>query len=353
MIKHQRALSTLLILLLLGLACGPGSRLTGSTPTAASTPTAEPTIVAATTPTLPPNTTEPSTPTAPAQTSPSSNVPVEAVVEILALDQDGDPSWSGSGSIVAPEGYILTNAHVAIADKGDAPVTNLLILLTQKEDEPPVPSYLAEPVIVDQDLDLAILRITSDAKGNPVDSETLNLPYMQLGNSDEVHLGTPLRILGYPGIGGKTITLTSGEVAGFTSEPGIKGRAFLKTSATIAGGNSGGAGVNNQGELIGVPTQLGAGGKEDEIVDCRVLADTNADGVIDENDACIPTGGFINALRPINWQNRSLPGPSVARRTLNPTRLSVRLIGCPPPCQRTPAKYCLRTIFLQTRTNGV
>ncbi len=39
---------------------------------------------------------------------------------------------------------------------------------------------------------------------------------------------------------------------------------------------------------------------EDQFVDCRVLADTNRDGRIDDRDSCVPTGGFINALRPIN-----------------------------------------------------
>jgi hypothetical protein len=51
--------------------------------------------------------------------------------------------------------------------------------------------------------------------------------------------------------------------------------------------------------LIGIPTQLGYGG-EDQYVDCRPLADTNRDGIVDENDDCVPVGGFINALRPVN-----------------------------------------------------
>ncbi|MFN2146366.1 MAG: serine protease, partial [Anaerolineales bacterium] len=108
-----------------------------------------------------------------------------------------------------------------------------------------------------------------------------------------------ITILGYPGIGGDTITLTRGEVSGFTSEANRGDRAFIKTSGTIAGGNSGGLAADSSGYLIGIPTQLGYGG-EDQFVDCRVLADTNRDGVVDDRDNCVPTGGFINALRPIN-----------------------------------------------------
>ena len=121
---------------------------------------------------------------------------------------------------------------------------------------------------------------------------------MPFGDDGSLNLGDPVTILGYPSIGGSTITLTRGEVAGFTSEEGYGNRAFIKTSATISGGNSGGLAANSKGEIIGIPTQLGYGG-DDQYVDCRVLADTNRDGVVDKSDNCVPTGGFINALRPL------------------------------------------------------
>jgi len=121
-----------------------------------------------------------------------------------------------------------------------------------------------------------------------------------LGDSDTLDLGESIVILGYPVIGGGTITLTRGEVSGFTSEEPFGNRAFIKTSGTIAGGNSGGLAVNSQGQIIGIPTQMGYGDATLDIVDCRPVRDTNRDGYIDENDDCVPTGGFINALRPIN-----------------------------------------------------
>jgi S1-C subfamily serine protease/tRNA A-37 threonylcarbamoyl transferase component Bud32 len=237
----------------------------------------------------------------PMPTSTASPLPFHSVVQIWTLQKDGDgwsPLWSGSGSIVTPDGYILTNAHVVLPDK-NYDVDGLLVSLTLDTDQPPEPTYLAEVVVADLDLDLAVIRVTSDLDGKPVDYSSLNLPAIPLGDSDDLELGTPISILGYPGIGGETITLTRGEVAGFVTEPEVKGRAFIKTSATIAGGNSGGMAITEDGHLIGVPTQLGYGG-EGEFVDCRVLADTNGDGIVDDRDGCIPTGGFINALRPIN-----------------------------------------------------
>ncbi|NPA93079.1 MAG: trypsin-like serine protease [Chloroflexi bacterium] len=265
---------------------------------------------------VPATATPSSTPTPePTAASPISNVsqpsqpPVgpgelyRAVVQIVAeAKYRGSlmPVWAGSGTIIDPRGYILTNAHVVTSGPADPPVEALKILVTEREDSPPVPRYYAEVVVADQKLDLAVIRITTDLHGNPVDPATLNLPYAQLGDSDSLHLGAPIIILGYPGIGGDTITLTTGVVSGFTEEPGYGPRAFIKTSATISGGNSGGMVADSQGRLVAVPTMLGAGTEEGEVVDCRPLVDTNGDGQVDEDDTCVPVGGFINALRPIN-----------------------------------------------------
>ena len=327
--SQHRFFISIILFLAITLACGPGKRLTELVedtppppPTAAATPTTAP----ADTPVAPTATMPAAPTTAPTVPIAGHGLPLNSVVEIWALDADNNPMWTGSGSIVDPSGYILTNAHVVTPDKELPPIANLLISVTQKEDEPPVPAYFAEVAVVDRDLDLAVLRITRDADGNPVDNATLNLPAIPLGDSDEVHLGMPLRILGYPGIGGETITLTTGEIAGFTSEPGVKGRAYIKTSATIAGGNSGGAALSDDGSLVAVPTELGSGSDAD-VVDCRRLADTNGDGYVDEQDACVPGGGFINALRPINLAKplltKALAGAVAEMPTPEPERQPV------------------------------
>lgn len=231
----------------------------------------------------------------------NSSVPFEAVVQIWAefYDETGELQigWTGSGTFVSPDGLVLTNAHVVLPDRY-FPVDALVVAMTITQDQEPEPRYYAEVLQADAALDIAVIRITEDYDGNPVDRASLNLPHVPLGNSDQLNLGDAITILGYPGIGGDTVTLTRGEVSGFTSQPEYGQRAFIKTSATIAGGNSGGLAVDANGLLIGVPTQLGYGG-EDQYVDCRVLADTNRDGFVDDSDSCVPTGGFINALRPV------------------------------------------------------
>ncbi|MDK2980466.1 MAG: serine protease Do [Chloroflexota bacterium] len=228
-------------------------------------------------------------------------LPVSAVVQIVVRGtvEGIEQEWSGSGTIISPDGLILTNAHVAMGDRF-YPAEELLIMLTVAEDALPEAAFYAEVMQADENLDIAVLRPSNDLQGQPVDRSTLNLPFVSLGDSDNLHLGDDILILGYPGIGGETITLTRGEVSGFTSQEGYGNRAFIKTSATIAGGNSGGLALDGENHLIGIPTEVGAGEEYADVVDCRPLADTNRDGAIDDYDTCVPTGGFINALRPVN-----------------------------------------------------
>ncbi|MEA3327005.1 MAG: serine protease [Chloroflexota bacterium] len=228
-------------------------------------------------------------------------IPYHSVVQIIAMvDIDGElvQGWWGSGTVVSEDGLILTNAHVVLSDRY-YDVEDLMVAITVAQDMPPETMFYADILQVDANLDLAVIKVRSDLNGGPPNFEALQIDPVPLGSSDALGLGDELIIIGYPSIGGETITLTRGEVSGFTAEEPYGNRAFIKTSASISGGNSGGLAATPQGEIIGVPTQLGSGDEEVEYVDCRRLADTNRDGTIDENDSCVPTGGFINAIRPI------------------------------------------------------
>jgi len=252
-------------------------------------------------PTRPPTWTPQPLPTLELPTATPMALPYRSVVKIIAKAKHSSylrDLWRGSGAIVTPDGLILTNAHLVLPIPGARPDV-FVVAMTNDPAEEPVEAYFAEPILTDEDLDLAVIRIVSDLRYKPVDWKTLNLPAVTIADSNQVQLGDPLTILGYPGIGGETITLTSGSVGGFTSQRAYGDRAFIKTSATISGGTSGGVVLNSQGQMIAVPTQLGPG-QGDDLVDCRVITDTNLDGKINQYDACVPVGGFINALRPVN-----------------------------------------------------
>lgn len=233
---------------------------------------------------------------------------MSSVVQISLVKVQGGQVYYlpwGSGTIISADGLILTNCHVADPLRygltpDEVPDYDALgIGLTIKSDRPPQLSYLAEVLQADPNLDLAVIRITKKTDQTPLAPEDLNLPYVEVGDSDQIEVGDDLNVFGYPGIGGDTVTFTRGVVSGFTLDAGINGRAWIKTDASISGGNSGGTGVDEQGALIGVPTRAGVGGDTDP-VDCRPVKDTNGDGYIDGNDDCVSIGGFINALRPVN-----------------------------------------------------
>jgi len=149
----------------------------------------------------------------------------------------------GSGVVVEANGTILTNYHVVEgADK-------ITVLMSDNK------SYDAKVVGSDQPSDLAVLKI-----------EASNLPFLNLGNSDSVRVGDIVLAIGNPlGIGQ---TVTAGIISAKGRRTGLSdGQSFedfLQTDAPINRGNSGGALVNLNGELIGINSQIlspgGAGG---------------------------------------------------------------------------------------------
>jgi S1-C subfamily serine protease len=173
-----------------------------------------------------------------------------ATVLVLWVDPYGYVQGGGSGGIVDGRGYILTNYHVI---EGAASI--LIGTNSVDESKPARVEYTAEAVVWDAGLDIALLRIVSDEDGEPL-SEQLSLPTLPLGDSDSLHIGDLITILGFPGVGGETVTLTRGSVSGFSQDELGHVRGWIKTDAEISPGNSGGVAINEMGELVGVPTYV-------------------------------------------------------------------------------------------------
>jgi hypothetical protein len=175
----------------------------------------------------------------------------KSVVQILALDANGQPFSSGSGTIVDAGGLIYTNLHVVQGGSDYA------IYLTDDMSETPTHQYYASVVGVSPFIDFAVLQIDRDKFGRRVDPDRLELPYIASATSDVRH-GQRLYIFGYPGIGEGYIVLTQGTIT--TIENGSVGDErmplWLQTDAEISPGNSGGLVVNDNGEFIGIPTAV-------------------------------------------------------------------------------------------------
>ncbi len=172
-----------------------------------------------------------------------------------AVFEDGDFSIVafGTGSIVDRRGLILTNFHVIDPAIGHEVI---LIAVTGALDQSPREKFIAEVQVADPLLDLAVLRIVSDLSGEPVKASTLNLTEIPQGDSSKVEVLDQVLAFGYPDIGDETLTVTAGAISGFLSQAGVSDRrSWFKTDTTISFGNSGGAAVNAEGMLIGIPTQ--------------------------------------------------------------------------------------------------
>jgi Do/DeqQ family serine protease len=140
----------------------------------------------------------------------------------------------GSGVVISPDGYIVTNHHVV---DGAEQIT------VEFTDRRAVPAKL---IGTDQPSDLAVLKV--DAK---------DLPVLTLGDSDKVRVGDVVLAVGNPlGVGQ---TVTSGIISAKGRHTGLSDGSFedfLQTDAAINQGNSGGALVNAAGELIGINSQI-------------------------------------------------------------------------------------------------
>ena len=148
---------------------------------------------------------------------------------------------TGSGVIISEDGYIVTNNHVI--DNAD----NIEITLNNKH------SYKAEIIGTDPSTDLALIKI-----------EESGLPYISFGNSDHVSIGEWVLAVGNPF--NLTSTVTAGIVSAKSRNINILKsdprknifplEAFIQTDAAVNPGNSGGALVNTEGNLVGINTAI-------------------------------------------------------------------------------------------------
>ncbi|HEX4876203.1 MAG TPA: trypsin-like peptidase domain-containing protein [Chitinophagaceae bacterium] len=150
---------------------------------------------------------------------------------------------SGSGVIISEDGYIITNNHV-ISDGGDGVADEITVTLNNKK------TYKARVIGKDPSSDIAVLKI--DGNG---------FPFLLYGNSDNVKLGQWVLAIGYP----LTLetTVTAGIVSAKGRNIGINQRqsktpieSFIQTDAAVNQGNSGGALITTDGQLVGINSAI-------------------------------------------------------------------------------------------------
>ena len=251
----------------------------------------------------------------------------QSAVQIAWATKDADGELSscggGSGGLVGEIDQVLTNEHVINDSDNEGDCADATLFVGYPV-EPTGVYFVWWPATVrgsSEFLDLALLDVEMNTAAVADDSQypasiVLQHDWPVYALATEVPLlGDPISIYSYPGIGGYSMTFTAGHVAGwswdfwseedaktFSTEEWLAGynadvdgyRDYMKLDANITHGSSGSSVLNADGEIIGVSSLLGVSYQEDT-VDCSILADTNDDGEVNDEDICVPVGGFLNA----------------------------------------------------------
>jgi len=174
-----------------------------------------------------------------------------AVVVILAYDYNDELTTQGSGVIINDEGYLVTNYHV-LADNERVEVMH------NKEIIP-----YSDIIGIDVERDILILKI-----------EKNKIPSIKIGNSKTINIGERVYAIGSPM--GFENTISEGIISGLRNYDEFGGN-FIQITASISPGSSGGAVVNDKGELIGISTLTAEEGQNlnfaipiDDVLDVKI-----------------------------------------------------------------------------------
>ena len=172
------------------------------------------------------------------------------VVFIVATPDHGT-GMGGTGSIIRPDGLILTNAHVVLDSTDRRPYSQISVFLkpdrvTGNPKTDLAKRFTAHVVATSESLDLALLQT----------EQTPTLPAITFGDPATVRIGNRVFAIGHPEQGGMW-TLTSGLIsAEFENFNGTIGKHVFQTDTGLNRGNSGGPLLDSQGHMIGINTAM-------------------------------------------------------------------------------------------------
>ena len=167
--------------------------------------------------------------------------------KVLQDAQTGEtllPTGLGSGTIIHPDGYVITNRHVVLQENRRSVANTVIVQLADRRE------FRAKVLGVDAGTDIAVLKI--EGKG---------LPYARFADSDKARVGDVVFAIGNPLDAGLTVT------SGIVSALGRSGKLgmqlafedFIQTDAAINPGNSGGPLIDFEGRLLGMNTAIKSG----------------------------------------------------------------------------------------------
>lgn len=206
-----------------------------------------------------------------------------SVVQIRAFGRSGI-CWTGSGVVYPDAETIITNHHVAV-DDGSCGLSRLEVWVSVAGDTAVAPAYIAQVAAELEEQDLAILKLS------PLGDEVPPLEPVQA--AETISIGLELIMLGFPAVGGDSLTVSRGIVSGFFREDDLE---WIKTDAAAASGNSGGPALDLQRRLIGVMSHQ------------RLLFDDSNCQNGDDQDDCFTNLDSLNLVVPLSQIDRLLQG---------------------------------------------
>jgi S1-C subfamily serine protease len=234
-----------------------------------------------------------------------------SVVQVIA------PDGTGSGSIVNGSNLVYTNRHVAEG------FTEFTIAILIDPNKPAIPTFKAELVSFSGVYDLAVLKITTDMGGREVTDEELRngygdtfkgFPVLTYAPHDQIPgRGDEIALLGYPGIGDGEMVYTKGIISSMKFDNYLDNEipVWYRTTAEMSVGNSGGIAINENGEIIGLPTYVRmeseTGGRLGNILAIQLV------------EAIVKAGDFLHSWEDFN-ESLTYDGPlSRLDQNLTPT----------------------------------
>ncbi len=167
--------------------------------------------------------------------------------KVMQDEQTGEvllPTGLGSGTIIHPDGYVITNRHVVLQENRRGVAKTVIVQLADRRE------FRAKVLGVDAGTDIAVLKI--EGKG---------LPYARFADSDKARVGDVVFAIGNPLDAGLTVTSGIVSALGRSGKQGM-GMAFediIQTDAAINPGNSGGPLIDFEGRLLGMNTAIKSG----------------------------------------------------------------------------------------------
>jgi S1-C subfamily serine protease len=167
--------------------------------------------------------------------------------KVMQDQQTGEvllPTGLGSGTIIHPDGYVITNRHVVLQENRRGVAKTVIVQLADRRE------FRAKVLGVDAGTDIAVLKI--EGKG---------LPYAKFADSDKARVGDVVFAIGNPLDAGLTVTSGIVSALGRSGKLGM-GMAFedfIQTDAAINPGNSGGPLIDFEGRLLGMNTAIKSG----------------------------------------------------------------------------------------------